>query len=373
MGTDVRPEIDEAVGNGSRMSHPYSIKPDYCFWRRSVGNVEPRAVDPVVRAKFKVSPSDRVSTAGSCFAQHIARHLKAVGFNYFVAEDLNPIMPTALDADYNYGTFSARYGNVYTARQLVQLLERAYGIFRPIDDVWLEEDGALYDPYRPLIQPCGFRSERELQLDREKHFAAVRAIAETSDVFVFTLGLTEAWMNCLDGAVYSVCPGTAAGRFDPNKHVFMNYRMSEVLSDMRKALNFIRARNPRIRFILTVSPVALLATAEDRHVLVSTTYSKSVLRAVCGELEADHGDVAYFPSYEIITSSFSRGSYFAPDGREVTEVGVQHVMRLFMQHYAEAKSLSLVPGEWVDDRGQLTRNIDEMTKIICDEEALHAG
>ena len=43
--------------------------------------------------------------------------------------------------------------------------------------------------------------------------------------------------------------------------------------------------------------------------------------------------VSYFPSYEIITSTHSRGAYFEPDLRSVRETGVSHVMRIFSQHY----------------------------------------
>ena len=38
-------------------------------------------------------------------------------------------------------------------------------------------------------------------------------------------------------------------------------------------------RTPKLRILLTVSPVPLTATAGDDHVLLATTYSKSVLRA----------------------------------------------------------------------------------------------
>ncbi len=124
--------------------------------------------------------------------------------------------------------------------------------------------------------------------------------------------------------------------------------------------------------MLTVSPVALLATAENRHVLVSTTYSKSVLRTVCGELDAQYPDVAYFPSYEVITGSFNRGAYFAPDMREVTESGVSHVMRLFMTHYAEQNNAAAgeIPATEGSETASLARDIEHIVNVICDEEAL---
>lgn len=358
------------------MSHPYAEKPDYCFWRRAIGSVPQEEVDPVVKGLFRVRRNDRVATAGSCFAQHIARHLAKAGFNYFVTEALNPIIRPDHARDYNYGVFTARYGNIYTSRQFLQLLRRAYGLFAPVDDIWPVREERFFDPYRPQIQPEGFSSRREFFADREQHFAAVRAAVEQSDIVVFTLGLTEAWVNVEDGAVYPLCPGTAAGTFDPKRHRFVNFRMTQVLGDMREALDFIRERNPRIRFIITVSPVPLVATAEDRHVLVSTTYSKSVLRTVCGELEAQFDDVAYFPSYEIITGNFNRGVYYAPDLREVTEAGVEHVMRLFMHHYAtaeeplaaqEPRSEAPTPTRTAED---VSAAVNAVAKIICDEEVL---
>jgi len=40
----------------------------------------------------------------------------------------------------------------------------------------------------------------------------MRATLAGADLFVFTLGLTEAWLNARDGTVYPMCPGTIRGR-----------------------------------------------------------------------------------------------------------------------------------------------------------------
>ena len=48
--------------------------------------------------------------------------------------------------------------------------------------------------------------------------------------------------------------------------------------------DLLRDYNENMRFILTVSPVPLVATAGSEHVLAATLYSKSVLRAVAGFL-----------------------------------------------------------------------------------------
>jgi len=348
------------------MKHPYADAPAYRRWSRAVAAVPPADVDPVVSMPFRISPSEQIVTAGSCFAQHIARHLRQNGFGFLVTEAAHPLVPAETAEALNYGVYSARYGNVYTARQMLQLLRRVRGQFRPADDVW-ERSGRYFDPFRPSIQPDGFASLREFRLDREQHFAAVLRAFQDMDVLIFTLGLTECWISRDDGAAYPVCPGTVAGDFDDRRHGFVNFSVEDVASDMTAFLEELKEINPRARTILTVSPVPLAATAEDRHVLVSTTYSKSVLR-VAAEMLALRPDVAYFPSYEIVTGAFSRGSYFADDLRSITEDGVGHVMKLFFRHATTASDLPTAPVETVADDflGEMRKVVD----AICDEEKL---
>jgi hypothetical protein len=351
--------------------HPYQLLPDHCFWRRSIADVPAADVDPVIRAKFSIKRSDRIATAGSCFAQHISRHLAQNGFNYFVTEPEHPILAHLADG-YNYGVYTARYGNIYTSRQLLQTLKRAYGLFTPHDDCWPIENGRVLDPYRPQIQPNGFACLHELVEDRRQHFAAIRKAIEELDVFVFTLGLTETWISRADGAAYPVCPGVAGGVFDADKHAFVNLTVMNVIADLTETIDLIRAKNLNVRCILTVSPVPLIATMEDRSVLASTTYSKSVLRVAAEEVAARYDEVAYFPSYEVITGSYTRGSYFADGLRDVTEDGVSHVMRLFMKHYTDESEQVAAPATPVPDRRAVLaeraeRELAEVVAVMCDE------
>jgi hypothetical protein len=349
--------------------NPYADAPGYRRWRQAVAQTPASDVDPVIKLPFTIAPADRIVSAGSCFAQHIARHLLQNGFNYLITETAHPILSAEVAESFGYGLYSARYGNIYTARQLLQLFQRVYGRYCPRDDVW-EDNGRYYDPYRPAIQPGGFATLQEFELDRRQHFAAVRAAFETMDVFVFTLGLTECWVSVEDGAVYPMCPGTIAGRFDPARHAFVNLSVAEVAADMRAFVTEIRTINPNLKVVVTVSPVPLAATAEDRHVLVSTTYSKSVLR-VAAEQICEMPNVTYFPSYEIVTGSFSRGRYFGDDLRAVTEDGVDHVMRLFFRHLApgggEPEASAAPAGD------DYLEHMGAVVAAICEEERLDSA
>jgi len=313
--------------------HPYKTLPDKAFWRRAVAGAAAEDVDPVGVFDLRIDPETKVATAGSCFAQHIARYLRRSGYNYFVPEPGHPILPEQVRDENNYGLFSCRYGNIYTARQLWQLFQRAYGLFHPHEDAWVEAEDVVLDPFRPTTQPGGYTSEAEMCRDREQHLAAVRRMFEELDVFVFTLGLTECWQSRMDGAVFPLCPGVEGGRFDPEQHDFHNQGVEDVIADLVAFRDALIGVNPGAQIIFTVSPVPLMATAQPReHVLTATTYSKSVLRVAADVLRRRYPNVHYFPSYEIITGAFNRGAYFAPDLRNVLEDGVAHVMRLFMQH-----------------------------------------
>ena len=354
------------------MTHPYAGAAPHRLWRKAV-TAPGEATDPVVGFPFRLGPQDKVVAAGSCFAQHVSRRLRDGGFSFLVTETAHPILPAEVAGAFNYGRYSARYGNIYTARQLLQLIRRAYGRFQPQEDVWPGADGAWFDPFRPQIQPGGFATMEEYRLDRAQHFAAVRRAFEEMDALVFTLGLTESWESAADGAVFPVCPGTAAGRFDAARHVFRNHGVEEVTADLTAAVRELRAVNPRVKVILTVSPVPLVATAEDAHVLVATTLSKSVLRVAAGAVAAREPNVAYFPSYEIVTGPQARGRYFAEDLRSVTEDGVDRVMALFFQHATTggetaqaAPAASPAPDAFLD-------NMRAAVDALCDEERLDPG
>ncbi len=355
------------------MMHPYSGAAPHRLWRKAVTALQ-EAADPVVDFPFRLTRADKVVAAGSCFAQHLARRLQAAGFGFLVTESAHPLLPADVAAAFNYGGYSARYGNVYTARQLLQLVRRAYGRFQPQEDAWIAPDGAWIDPFRPQIQPGGFPTEQEYRLDRAQHLSAVRRAFEEMDVLVFTLGLTESWQAASDGAVFPVCPGTAGGVFDAGRHVFHNQSVEDVTADLTAAVSELRAVNPRVKVILTVSPVPLVATAEDTHVLTATMLSKSVLRVAAGTVASREPEVAYFPSYEIITGPQARGRYFAEDLRSVTEQGVDRVMALFFRHATEggeAGSPSApAPPSAPDPFNQRMR---AAVDALCDEERLDPG
>ena len=295
---------------------------------------------PWLQVQFESAPhrivrSDtRIATAGSCFASNLLRWMPRLGLQPFFTEVPPPYLTEAEARAHGYWEFAARYGNVYTVRQLRQLVEQALGV-RPMVEEFETQDARVYDLLRPHVRPGGFVSLEEARLDRAFHLRCVERLLRESEVFVFTLGLTEAWVHEPSGVVYPVCPGTAAGSFDPRCHRPVNFDYVSILEDLTWVIDALADVNPALQWILTVSPVPLVATHTDRSVIVATTYSKSVLRAVCGVIEQACEQVIYFPSYEIIASAQSFGQYLGSNLRDITDRGITHVMAVFERVFLE--------------------------------------
>ncbi len=350
-----------------RKSSPYADLPPSRFWRRAVERVAAGEVDPVGDPPFRIDRSARIATVGSCFAQHMSRALTQFGYNYFVAEPAPPGVPPNAQRAAGYGVFSTRSGNVYTPRQLLQLFDRAYGAFAPVDEAWLRADGRYADPFRPEIEPHGFASVADLAASRVAHLAAVRTMFEGLDVLVFTMGLTEAWRSRADGAVFPLAPGVRAGRIDFALYEFVNFTAAELRDDLDAFIARLSAINPRARIILTVSPQPPIATYEPRHVVVSATYTKAALRVAADEVERAHASVWYFPGYELVSGPQNGDAYFERDRRTVTLDGLAHVMRHFLTHCAAEHE----PPPTERDTMML-RDYRAQLDVVCDEELIES-
>jgi hypothetical protein len=270
--------------------------------------------------KFSLSRADKIASAGSCFAQRIAERLPQYGLTYFVAEA-------------SAAPYSARYGNVYSARQLAQLFGRAFGRFDPLERAWETPEGRFLDPFRPSVEPGGFPSINALEADRRAHLAAVARLFTEVDVFVYTLGLTEIWSDARDGAVFPTCPGRGRGTYDPMRHVYSNLDVTDTCAALDSFLEALAEINRDARVILTVSPVAIAATMEPKHVVRASLTTKSILKIAAETTARRHANVDYFAAYDTVVANVGGERFFAPDGRHVRDEVADRIVRLLVESY----------------------------------------
>lgn len=353
---------------------PYKALDERSFWRSGVrepmGRVSARGqwsledslIGPV-GSPIRISPDTAIGSAGSCFAAYISKYLKSSGYNYVDLEAPKFPLPKDLWARFGFGLFSARYGNIYTAKQFAQLVREGLSRPRVSESLVLQSGSQYFDILRPYINgPSGFASATEAMLDRRSHLQAVHQVIKASDVFVFTLGLTEAWVCRESGRALPVCPGCGYGQYS-DRFEFKNFSFSEVVSDLNDAIRVWRKVNSKTHFILTVSPVPLTATFSGQDVVTATSRSKAILLAAAQELASSVERCTYFPSFELVMSPLNSRPAFQDNMREVCPETVGRVMDMFGRFFLDTPR-DTVPAEPPDH----SVHFNPVTDDICDEE-----
>lgn len=320
------------------MSNPYSGLPENAFWKSAVTNTSPLAPVDLYTRKWPIKSRWSIATAGSCFAQHVAARMAKSGYNVIDVEPAPESLPAKVQKDYGYSMYSARFGNLYTVRQLLQLAQEAFNEREPGTIAW-KKGNAFIDALRPAVEPDGLPSEADVMTHRAYHVAQVRKMLLEMNVFIFTMGLTEAWVDVESGTVFPSASGVYGDAVTEENIQFKNFTYPEIYSDFEVFRALVHQKQVEAgkkelcKFLLTVSPVPLTATKADKHVLQASTYSKSTLRAVAGDLAQAFDDIDYFPSYEIISSSWSRGIFYDSNLRTVNLAGVDVVMKTFFSQH----------------------------------------
>ena len=339
----------------------YATLPDRAFWRRCLASGDFHLRDIYI-PRVTIGTEAAIATAGSCFAQKIGHELRASSARFLDLEPVPAGLTPATAAQLGFGLFSARYGNIYTTAQLLQLVDDAFA-HRLRDDAFWQKDGRWFDGLRPRLEPGGFASRELAHAARHAHLAQVRRLFLDADLFIFTLGLTERWQHARTGTVYPLCPAVVDPAFADPAHVFHDTRMAEVVAELDATITLLRGQNPDLRFLFTVSPVPLMASATGDHVLLATARSKATLRAAVDEICALHPDCDYFPSWEIATQNPLLRDAFGPDQREVRPETVALIMDIFFAAHPALTRNAALDAASPDDATQAE---------LCDEVLLAA-
>jgi hypothetical protein len=330
--------------------NPYDNYENSSFWSKNISNKPLGSIDITQELeKFTLTPHDKVMSIGSCFAQHISNFLQSKNYNYLLYEK-------------NYRQFSAKYGNIYTVEQGKQLLERAINK-DPEGEVWINYELKKYiDSFRPRIFDKGFSTVEEVKSERITHLESTINAFKDCDVLIYTLGLTEGWKSKNTGQVFQIAPGVDGGSFDSLLHEPFNSSLSDVVNNLQSFISQIRLINPKVKILITVSPVHLAATHTKTNVLLASIESKMKLRLATTEILKQNNGVYYFPSLEYIFTLSQTGSLYGNNRRDVSELGVKLVMNMFAKTYL---------GEAIyEGHHDYTKQDILNREVICDEDVL---
>lgn len=246
---------------------------------------------------------DKYITAfGSCFAAEVTEFLYKEGYQVF-------------GRDLKLNAHIVRSGDgIVNSAALLQQFEWAFNNWEPANEIWHDSDGV-----------AGAATE-EIK-------ATTRQIFRSTDVFIFTLGLSEVWYEKDSGDIF--WRGVPQSKFDHKKHGFRLLSAEENRENLRSVYKIVRANRPDAEIIFTLSPIPLAATFRPISCITANSVSKASLRVAIDEVMREYFDdtkLHYFPSYEMVTAFFldPTGDDFRHPRREVVHTIMQTFKKAFL-------------------------------------------
>src|SRR6478672_5832928 len=284
---------------------------------------------PQVDPKFKLRREDKFYAIGSCFARGLENSL--AGRNIVVesaAPEFARLQPANKEGS-GLG-FTNKYNTYSILNELCWALDpdaefpRA-SIVQLTNTTW-------YDPHtNPTLN---FVSLEET-LERRALLQAVTKRIKECRAVILTLGLAEVWRDVQADVFVNCTPIPSLFKKYPGRYQFHLTSFAQNLANLEAIYALLGSYgHPDFHIVVTVSPVPLMNTFSTMDIVVANTWAKSLLRAVAHEFAAAHGNVDYFPSYEIVHNS-DRREMWEDDLRHVQGAGVQHIMDVFLRNYIE--------------------------------------
>ncbi len=238
-------------------------------------------------------------TIGSCFSDVIGGRLAA----HKVATQVNP------------------FGTVFNPLAAAKLLRAAAG-----EDVdWqqhLVEARGRWQSY-DLHASFGADSPAELGQRIEQTVREATDFLRTADVVVWTLGTAFSYRLRDTGELVNNLHKLPSERFEKEL-----LSAEEIVTAVAETHALLRRLNPKIRLVLTVSPVRHL-----RDTLPLNAVSKSVLRVACHYLAELLPATTYFPAYELLLDDLRDYRFYGADMLHPSEVAEDYIWEKFTGAY----------------------------------------
>lgn len=159
----------------------------------------------------------------------------------------------------------------------------------------------------------------------EKINNATNALKErllTSDFLFITFGTAIAFAKISTDEIVNNCHHLPSGEF--SKTMLNEERMHQ---ELHHTLNLVHSKNPKIKIILTVSPIRHL-----RHGAVENSRSKARLIRICELLEKDFEYCTYLPVYEFVVDELRDYRFYRQDDFiHMNELGLGLIQKKFSE------------------------------------------
>jgi GSCFA family len=258
--------------------------------------------------KVNINHQNQILSLGSCFADRIGGRLKFNKFNI----SANP-----------FGVIF----NPISLNRLIGLSLQSSGIDPKL---CVERDERIY--HYDLHSSINEKSQNLLIQQSDSIIQEVHHFLKNTDLLILTWG--TAWVYELpdEHRIVANCHKQPASFFAKRL-----LELEEILADFDEMFTRLHSLNPRIRVLLTVSPVRHL-----KDTIPLNSLSKAVLRLACHKICTQYEAVSYFPSYELVMDDLRDYRFYASDMIHPNEVAEDYIWLKFSDGFFDLRTQDLL-------------------------------
>lgn len=262
----------------------------------------------------RINIRHHVALVGSCFTDHMGSRLRSMKIP--VLENPNGIL-----------------FNPVSIQQAVQswIEHRTY----TADDLFFANDcWTSWDFHGQFSHP-----DQEVCLNGiNASIAQAHQFLQQADWLILTLG--SAFLYQLNSDTLGGTLGQVAAnchKVPANHFVHRLATLQEINASLEKLISQVRAFNPSIRILFTISPVR-----HYREGLVENNRSKGTLHLAVAQMQNQFDDVFYFPAYELIIDDLRDYRFYAEDMVHPNYAATRYIWEKFSAAIFDEETLSLM-------------------------------
>lgn len=244
-----------------------------------------------------IRPDSKILSAGSCFAENIGLRFTDQKMDMLV----NP------------------FGIIFNPLSIFELLTKSLTGKQADEDGYLLRDEKWY--HREFHSRISGDSRDELAEKTCLIFTNVRQRLQQADWIIITPGTAIVYDDIASGKTVANCHKLPSADF--RKRMLS---VSEVTSSFLNFDQALRAVNPDVKFLFTVSPV--------RHIkdsIPGNSLSKSTLLVAVNQLVKEHEHAHYFPAYELMLDDLRDYRYYKDDMIHPSPVAEEYIWNKLVQ------------------------------------------
>ncbi len=256
---------------------------------------------------FFIDHKHSLLSIGSCFSENIGKKFEHFKFN----TQVNP--------------FGQQYNPLSIANGIQRLISKQG--YAKEELVYHNELFQSFDHHSDFSSPNENNALEQINLA----FQITANALQNADFLFLTFGTAHYFEHRETKKVVSNCH-----KFPSKTFTQKIATPKKIIDTLEPTIESLQALNPKLKIILTVSPVRYFAFGHFENSL-----SKSHLFTAIGEIMANNATCSYFPSYEIIMDELRDYRFYAEDMLHPNQLAIDYVWEKMIQCYFSADTMTL--------------------------------